>query len=268
VVEFPNAKINLGLNVTEKRSDGFHNIETCFYPVSWSDILEIVPSKKAEIEITGTPIPGSPTGNICFKAFQLLRQDFNIPNVAIHLHKLLPIGAGLGGGSSDAAFVVRCLGQMFNLFFEDDLMEYYASLLGSDCAFFIKNKPAIGKGKGDELETIGHVLDGKYIYIIYPNIHVPTAAAYQGVTPQKPAQSIEEVLKMPISDWKTYLKNDFETSVFLTYPVIGDLKNKLYSHGAEYASMSGSGSSVYGIFPSFPESLSLDKEYKSWIGAL
>jgi len=269
MVVFPNAKINLGLNILRKREDGFHDLETCFLPVNWHDVLEILPAKKAEIKLTGIPVPGDPKENLCYKAFQLFRQDFKIPPVKMHLHKVIPIGAGLGGGSSDGAFAIKALAEMFDLIFERDLLKFYAAQLGSDCAFFIDNKPSIATGKGDQLELIELDLSIWFLMLVYPGIHVPTKDAYAGITPREPALSLRHTLETTaMADWKDHVYNDFETSVFQQYPEIQSIKERLYEMGAVYTAMSGSGSSVYGIFELPPEIGSVFPEHyriwKSW----
>lgn len=252
MVIFPNAKINIGLTITEKRPDGFHNIETCFYPVQWNDVLEIVSSKKMEINITGINIPGDPKENLVYKAYELLKKDFDLPPVKMHLHKVVPIGAGLGGGSADAAFAVKALAEMFNLIFEPDLLKIYTSKLGSDCSFFIDNQPSMAYGKGDELEPIDLNLSEKFIFIVYPNIHVPTKEAYAGIKPGHSPYNLQQSLQNnSISEWKEIIRNDFEGSVFIKYPEIRNIKEKLYELGALYAAMSGSGSAVFGIFDEY-----------------
>lgn len=249
MVTFPHCKINLGLNVISKRSDGFHDIETCFYPVPWTDILEIITSDHIQLSTSGLPIPGQPHDNLCLKAYDLLKKDFDLPPVQIHLHKLLPTGAGLGGGSSDAAFALRTINEIFKLNLTFEKLVAYASSVGSDCAFFIQDNPMVGVGRGEVLKPITISLSGKFLVLVNPEIHVATAEAYRGVALKKAALSVRDVIEgKPIENWKEFLINDFEASVFKKFPAIGALKNKLYQAGAVYASMSGSGSSVYGIF--------------------
>ncbi|MDN5200483.1 4-(cytidine 5'-diphospho)-2-C-methyl-D-erythritol kinase [Fulvivirgaceae bacterium BMA10] len=265
MLSFPNAKINLGLNVIEKRTDGFHNISSCFYPVGWKEILEVIESSNLEFTSSGLLIPGEERDNLCLKAFNILSKDFQIPNVHIHLHKILPIGAGLGGGSADAAFTLKALNKMFNLYLDDTLLEEYAGKLGSDCAFFIRNKPILALGKGDQFEEISLDLSQKHIVLVYPNIHISTQEAYAGIRPQKPVVPVKEIIeKYDISEWKELLINDFEKSIFPKYPQIQRIKEKLYTEGALYASMTGSGSSVYGIFNQVPDIKSIFPEYSTW----
>ncbi|QHT70295.1 4-(cytidine 5'-diphospho)-2-C-methyl-D-erythritol kinase [Rhodocytophaga rosea] len=248
MVTFPNAKINLGLYVTEKRPDGFHNIESCFYPVQWTDILEIIPAQGFAFSSTGIAIPGDPATNLCAKAYHLMQKDHSLPPVHIHLHKTIPIGAGLGGGSADGAFTIKVLNSLFNLGLQTPEMEAYARPLGSDCAFFIRNEPVYCFGKGDQFEDIQVDLSQYFIVLVNPQVHVGTAEAYAGIIPKQPEYAVKETLALPIQNWKYRLSNDFETTVCAKYPVIRDIKNTLYAQGALYASMSGSGSTVYGIF--------------------
>ncbi|MEQ8925468.1 MAG: 4-(cytidine 5'-diphospho)-2-C-methyl-D-erythritol kinase [Fulvivirga sp.] len=248
MVVFPNAKINLGLNITSKREDGYHTIESCFYPVELSDILEIIPSKKLAFSYSGITIPGDAKSNLCLKAYHLLKADFDIDPVQIHLHKIIPIGAGLGGGSSDASFTLKVLNEIFELAISDDKLEQYASKLGSDCPFFVRNKPVLAAGTGTEFSDISIDLTDYEIKLEYPDIHIGTAEAYAGVTPKTPNQRIEDIIKKPIKDWKNQLHNDFEDSIFPNHPAIKALKDSFYLQGAIYSSMTGSGSAVYGIF--------------------
>ena len=249
MVSFPHCKINLGLNVIAKRSDGFHDIETCFYPIPWTDILEIIPSDKLRFDATGLAIPGLIHENLCLKAYALLKKDFDLPPVHIHLHKLLPTGAGLGGGSSDAAFTLKTLNEIFNLNLSSVKLLEYASLLGSDCAFFTEKHPMIGTGRGEILNPVKLSLRGMFIVLVKPEINVATVDAYAGIKPLRPSQSVQKIVEeIPLTKWKEFLINDFEVSVFKAYPQIKELRDKLYQFGAVYASMSGSGSSVFGIF--------------------
>lgn len=248
MLTFPNAKINIGLNIVEKRVDGFHNIESCFYPINWVDVLEILPSKTTIFKSTGIKIPGNSASNLCLKAYELLKADFDLPTFHFHLHKVIPIGAGLGGGSADGAFTLKLLNEINQLGLSYEKLESYAKKLGSDCAFFVENKPKYCFGKGDEFEEISLDLKSKFIVLINPNIHISTAEAYNGINPKKPIENCKEIIKLPIKDWKYKLKNDFEESLFPYYPILPKLKNKLYELGAQYAAMTGSGSTVYGIF--------------------
>lgn len=249
MVVFPPCKINLGLNIVAKRADGYHDIDTCFYPVPWTDILEILPSKNLKMETSGISIPGSTDENICLKAYHLLAHDFKIPTVQIHLHKIIPIGAGLGGGSADGAFALKTLNSLFELNLSSEQLKDYASQLGSDCAFFIDAVPAMGTGRGEVLTPISVDLKGKYLVIIKPDTHVSTAEAYANVKPTAWTTPVQKIIEdLPLDQWQYHLENDFENSVFKKYPEIKKIKDSMYQAGAMYASMSGSGSSVFGIF--------------------
>lgn len=254
MVNFPNAKINIGLNVVRKRKDGFHDLVSCFMPVPFCDVLEIVKSSKYAFTSSGVAIPGQPEQNLCVRAFKLLKKDFGLQEVSMYLHKLIPIGAGLGGGSADAAFVLKSLNILFELFLDDSLLEDYAAQLGSDCAFFIQNKPVMAYGRGNEFENIDLNLSGKYLLLVTPPLHVSTADAYAGIKPQESEANLKNILEQtPVEQWKGAVKNDFEETVFRKYPELASLKDKLYDLGALYASMSGSGSAVYGIFDAEPQ---------------
>lgn len=248
MLDFPNAKINLGLYVTEKRSDGFHNLESCFYPVQWCDALEILPAQTEQFTLTGLPVPGNPETNLCLKAYKLLQQDFALPPIQLHLHKVIPMGAGLGGGSSDAAFTLHLLNSVFGLNLSTAILQNYARQLGSDCAFFIENKPVIATEKGDVFTALDLNLSGYTCVLVYPGIHITTAEAYGNIKPKPAPQPLESILKQDVTTWKDLLHNDFETALFPKYPELAQLKEQLYEAGAAYASMSGSGSTVYGLF--------------------
>jgi 4-diphosphocytidyl-2-C-methyl-D-erythritol kinase len=254
MLTFPNAKINIGLNIVEKREDGFHNIESVFYPIGLNDVLEVIENTEAGAEritftSSGIEIPGDARDNLCCFAYHLIAADYPLPNVKVHLHKHIPIGAGLGGGSADAAFFIRLLNEKFELGISWGEMHHYARQLGSDCSFFISNKPAFAEERGDQYESILLDLSNYHIVLVYPGIHINTAKAYSGVKPKKPVRSLEEdIQNLPLAQWKDQIHNDFEDSIFPQFPEIKNIKNKLYSKGAVYASMSGSGSSVYGVF--------------------
>ena len=245
---FPTSKINIGLRITEKRPDGFHNLQSCFYPVGWSDVLEVIPSDKFTFTSSGLPIPGAPETNLCIRAYKLLKEDFGLPPVKMHLHKIVPIGAGLGGGSADAAFTLTLLNERFELGLSVRQLEDYARSLGSDCAFFIQNSPVYCVEKGDVFMETTVDLSGYYCLLVYPHVAISTAEAYAGVRPRQPEISLNEQLQMPIASWRKTIRNDFEDSLFLAYPSLAQIKEQLYAAGAVYASMSGSGSTVYGIF--------------------
>jgi 4-diphosphocytidyl-2-C-methyl-D-erythritol kinase len=248
MIAFPPCKINLGLNILSKRQDGFHNIETCFYPIPWTDILEVIPAGETEVTFSGNSIPGRAEQNLCLKAYELVKNDFDIEPVKIHLHKIIPIGAGLGGGSSDAAFTLRLLSHVFDLNLSPGLLRKYASQLGSDCSFFMQDKPQLGFGKGEILHDLDITLKGFWLILVKPPIHISTQQAYSGVVPKLPQIKLAEILQLPVAQWKGLLKNDFEESIFKLYPEVATIKNQLYAQGAVYASMSGSGSSVFGLF--------------------
>jgi len=290
MVCFPNSKINLGLNVVEKRTDGYHNIETVFYPVQWCDVLEVVEdvrgktevgsqksevrSRKSENEIkfsaSGWDIDGNAKNNLCVRAIQLVKKDFQITEVKMHLHKIIPMGAGLGGGSSDAAFTLKLLNDLFHLKLSNDDLKNYANQIGSDCSFFIDNTPAFASGRGEVLEKINLSLNGYSILIVKPDVHVSTADAYKMVMPQFPKQSLKEIIQLPITEWSRNLgmKNDFEIPVFEKYPVVREIKYNMYQQGAIYASMSGSGSAVYGIFEKKEFNKNAFKDCVVWEGIL
>lgn len=255
MLTYPNAKINLGLDVIEKRPDGYHNIETVFYPIGLSDILNVEPSETCSdysFSSSGITIDGDPEDNLIIKAYRLLNSQFQIPAIDITLIKQIPFGAGLGGGSSDATFMLKTLNKMFELKITPKKLEKIASLLGADCPVFIKNKAVYATGTGNIFTPLKLSLKGYYLLLIKPDIHVSTPEAYSLVVPQKPEISLFDSIQKPITEWKTLIKNDFEKSVFKKYPQIEEIKVELYKMDAKYASMSGSGSSVYGIFESEP----------------
>ncbi len=269
MVAYPNAKINLGLRVTGKRPDGYHELETVFYPVDWCDILEALPADgTAVFTSSGIPIPGDEQSNLCLKAVALLKEGRDLPPVSIHLHKLIPMGAGLGGGSSDGAFMLRMLNDLFNLQLKDETLAALALRLGSDCPFFIQNKPVWATGRGEELTAIPLSLKGHSLVIVKPPVHVSTAEAFSRVKPAVPGKSIRELILKPLTEWKNVIINDFEEPIFSLHPEIGQLKELFYRHGALFASMSGSGSSVYGIFDGDPGRLPLPESWPCWSGLL
>lgn len=254
MITFPNVKINLGLSITEKRPDGYHNLETVFYPVALEDALEVrtssatAPDRKFTLHQHGLEIAGKPEDNLVAKAYQLLDEKFNLPPIDIHLYKHIPSGAGLGGGSSDAAFMLKLLNEHFHLNLPDNQLEEYAATLGADCAFFIRNKPTFAEGIGNIFSPIELSLSGYGIMIVKPDIFVSTREAFSNIHPKRPEHPIKEVIQRPVSEWKEALINDFEASVFPLHPAIEAIKQELYNQGAAYASMSGSGSSVFGLF--------------------
>lgn len=269
MVSFPNAKINLGLNIVEKRTDGYHNIESVFYPVAWCDALEIIKSDSFSFQSSGLEIPGSQENNLIIKAFRMLEKEGLISGkqVNIHLHKVLPMGAGIGGGSADGAFALKMLNELFELNLTNSQLENFAELLGSDCPFFIENKPKFCFGKGTEFEEINLSLKGKSLVLVNPQIHISTAEAYAGVKPHKPEISIKDILAKPISTWNETLKNDFEEKIIENHSRIGEIKARLYEKGALYTSMTGSGSTVFGIFDKTIDLFKIDfEECVCWSG--
>jgi 4-diphosphocytidyl-2-C-methyl-D-erythritol kinase len=252
MVTFPNAKINLGLSVLGKRSDGYHQIETIFYPVPLTDILEIVPSPGPEtiLQTAGLVIEGPPESNSCLRAYRMMSMHFKLPPVRIFLYKKIPSGAGLGGGSSDAAFTIRALNALFELNAGRDQLHQIAASVGSDCAFFLDDRPMLGTGRGECLDPIDLDLSGLRLILVMPNVTVSTAEAYAGIIPKPSTASLKEIITLPLDQWQTNLVNDFEESVFKRYPQIHAIKEVLRSAGAAYASMTGSGSAVYGLFES------------------
>ena len=256
MITFPIAKINLGLNVVERRPDGYHNLETVFYPVPISDALELTimntkfPSTvDCDIKVTNLEVEGDEQRNLVVRAYQLLKQDFQqMPRIHAHLWKGIPTQAGMGGGSSDCAYTIRLLNEMFTLGLSDEQMIQYAARLGADCAFFILSRPAYAEGIGELLQPISLNLSSYYIGIVRPNIPVSTREAFSLIKPQKPAKCCRDVVMQPIETWREELTNDFEQSVFTLHPEIGAIKQQLYDLGAVYAAMSGSGSAVFGLF--------------------
>ena len=252
MITYPNAKINLGLNIVEKRPDGYHNLETVFYPINLQDALEVNLLEGEEdfsLKVSGVPIEGEPENNLVVKAYRLLKKDYpEMSAIDIHMYKHIPTGAGLGGGSADAAFMTKLLNDKFKLNLSIEKMEEYAAILGADCAFFIQNKPVFATGIGNIFEPIQLSLKGYYLVLVKPDIFVSTKDAFAHIIPTQPTQPLKEIIRMPVETWRATMKNDFEDSVFQKFPEIAAIKDKLYDLGAVYASMSGSGSSVYGIF--------------------
>lgn len=251
MVIFPNCKFNLGLHIVGKRTDGYHNLETVFYPLPFYDVLEIIENNtlQNELFLSGYKIDADINNNICIKAYDLVKKDFpQLPFVKIYLHKNIPAGAGLGGGSADGAFMLQLLNQKFDLKIDEEKLLQYALQLGSDCPFFVKNKPCFAQQRGEVLEEINVDLKGYHLMLINPGIHINTGWAFSQLTLTSNKKSLKEIITKPVETWKDNLQNDFETPVFLSYPDIKNIKQNLYNMGAVYASMSGSGSSVFGIF--------------------
>lgn len=252
MITFPNAKINLGLNIVEKRLDGYHNLETIFYPIPLQDALEITPlngtNRKYRLMQSGLQIAGDEESNLVVKAYHILDKNYNLPPIEINLLKQIPSGAGLGGGSADAAFMLSMLNQYFDLGIDNLRLEEYASQIGADCAFFIENKPTFAEGIGNIFSPIDITLKGYRLVLVKPDVFVSTRDAFAQITPKRPLVSLKEIAQMPITEWHSCMVNDFEESVFPQFPVIAQIKEKFYEMGAVYASMSGSGSSVFALF--------------------
>ncbi|MBS1948409.1 MAG: 4-(cytidine 5'-diphospho)-2-C-methyl-D-erythritol kinase [Bacteroidetes bacterium] len=249
MISFPNGKINLGLQVTGIRTDGYHQIETIFYPIGLKEIIEIIPSENFQFTVSGLQIEGTAGENLCARAYHILKNDFpSLPAIHLWLHKRIPMGAGLGGGSADGAFTLQLLNDNFQLNLSTNQLIGYASQLGSDCPFFILNKPCYATGRGELLNPIELDLSGYCFVIVYPNVHISTGWAFSQLNPMPPSKKIIEIIRQPIEAWKKELKNDFEEPVTNKYPELSKIKEQLYEAGALYASISGSGSAFYGIF--------------------
>jgi 4-diphosphocytidyl-2-C-methyl-D-erythritol kinase len=262
MLAFANAKINIGLNITAKRPDGYHQIETVFYPLKIHDVVELTDAAALNCVVTGNSLAGQMEENLCYKAFKLVQQDHEVPNQQITLLKNTPVGAGLGGGSSDAAHVIKLMNRKFELGLSIQKMEEYAAALGADCPFFIRNEPVYATGIGDKFEPLTLDLSTYHLILVTPPVHVSTAEAYSGVLPNADTQSLPQLMELPVQEWKGLVKNDFEASVFLKYPSIKQIKDDLYEAGALYASLTGSGSSVYGIFAEDTRLSGLESENK------
>ncbi len=278
MISFPNCKINLGLNIIAKRTDGFHDLETAFYPVSITDALEVIQldeqqafsdkdnndKQPVQASFSGIVIDDDQQNNLCIKAYHLLKTRFpQLPAISMHLHKNIPLGAGLGGGSADGAFMLRLLTEKFRLSISREQLSALALELGSDCPFYLLNKPCFATGRGEMLEAIPLDLSPYHLVIVNPGIHVNTRWAFSSIVPINPVRSIKDILLQPIETWKHQLVNDFEIPVTKEFPVIADIRQHLYAHGALYAAMSGSGSTVYGIFGKKPEDVVFPASY--WV---
>ncbi len=273
MVTFPNAKINIGLDIVSRREDGYHNIESIMVPVPWRDILEIVPAQGDEstLTITGREVNCPIEKNLVMKAFRAMQQNYSVPNADIYLHKVIPDGAGLGGGSADAAFTIIAVNELFSLNASKEDLAKIAATIGADCPFFIYNTPMLATGIGTEFSDVELDLSGYKILIVKPHVSVPTAQAYAGVTPQLPEKSLKELITTPHCQWQGVIKNDFEKSIFPLHPIVADIKQQIIDMGAIYASMSGSGSAVYGIFKNDILSevkLSIFEQYDMFVGDL
>jgi len=275
MITFPNAKINLGLHVLEQREDGFHNIESVIVPVSFCDSLEVVPDYQGEsghcsIEVYGLEVQGELSENLCYRAYMQLVEQYNLPAVNIRLLKNIPMGAGLGGGSADAAFTIKMLNDLFELKMTTDLMEGHCADLGSDCSFFIGNEMALASGRGEMVDAFNSdMLVGYQVVVVHPGLHIDTGEAYRKITPNTLMRDqLVNILGNPMDQWKDTLENDFEAGAFAKYPQLQSIKAQLYDNGAAYASMSGSGSSLYGLFKDIvPQELQFG-EYQVWSGAI
>jgi 4-diphosphocytidyl-2-C-methyl-D-erythritol kinase len=271
MIYFPPCKINLGLHILSRRDDGYHEIESGMLEIPFRDLLEIIPSEESAFTSSGLEIPG--TGNSCIAAYELLRKDFGLPNVRMHLHKIVPMGGGLGGGSSDSAWTLKALNEQFALGLSAAQLEYYAAQLGSDNPFFIKGGLQLATGRGEVLEPLDIPLPvpvrrGVWqICLVNLGIHVPTKDAYRHVTPQADRRPLKEILQLPIGEWKNGLVNDFEASVFLQHPQLKTIKEDLYRAGAVYAAMSGSGSTLFGLFEEKPSVVqwTYDPLFETWV---
>lgn len=259
MITFPHAKINIGLQVTERRPDGYHNLDTVFYPIPLHDALEVIEAKDAEydckLHLSGVDIAGDPDSNLVVRAYRLLASDYPLPPVDIHLHKHIPTGAGLGGGSADASFMLRLLNEMFALNISTEKLEAYAAQLGADCPFFITATPVYATGIGNEFHPISLDLSDLYLVVVKPDVFVSTKEAYSMVHPEKPEVTLDKKIIAPISEWRNTISNDFEKGIFALHPELQEIKNKLYQLGAKYAAMSGSGSALFGLFSTPIENL-------------
>jgi 4-diphosphocytidyl-2-C-methyl-D-erythritol kinase len=252
MVTFPNVKINLGLNILSKREDGYHNLQSIFYPVDWCDILEIVKADSFRFEMSGLQIPGDSKDNLVVKAYELMKSRHSIAPVSIHLHKTIPTGAGLGAGSSNGAFALKMLNEIFDLNLDKTTLLRYASQLGSDCPFFIENIPCHVSGRGEILENTGLNLSDYWIKIVHPGLHISTKEAFSKIVPKIDAKSLKSITNNEGLDFKKHFINDFEESLSESYPQLQKIKQELLNEGAFYASMSGSGSAIYGLFKNKP----------------
>lgn len=252
MITFPHAKINIGLQVTERRPDGYHNLDTVFYPIPVNDALEVIVHEGADydcrLHLSGVEIEGDTDNNLVVRAYRLLAADYALPPVDVYLHKHIPTGAGLGGGSADASFMLRMLNEMFALGISTEQLEAYATKLGADCPFFITSTPVYATGIGNEFHPIALDLGGLYLVVVKPDVFVSTKEAYSMVKPEKPAVTLDEKIARPIAEWRDTISNDFEKGIFALHPELEGIKSKLYELGALYAAMSGSGSALFGLF--------------------
>ncbi len=260
MISFPNANINLGLHITSKRADGYHNFDRCFYPIPLYDVLEIIEANETTLNTSGLDIDGSHSDNLIWKAYNLLKQDYDLSALEIHLLKKIPMGAGMGGGSADGAFMLKLLNEYFKLGLNTKELEKYALQLGSDCPFFVENTAKHVTGRGEIMEPIDLDLKGYWLALIYPGIHISTKEAYSGIVPDNTRASVKEIIeKEPIENWNSLLANDFENTAFKNHPELASYKNELYELGAIYAAMTGSGSTMFGIFKEVVDYPKIDK---------
>lgn len=252
MISFPGCKINLGLDVLHKRTDGYHEIKSVLFPIPWKDALEIVAAKEFKFTSTGLLIPGNTSNNLCVKAYQLLKEAYTFPPIHIHLHKIIPMGGGLGGGSADGAETLKLINKLFDLKISNSKLKEFAAKLGSDCSFFIENKPQFATGTGVDLELLEINFEGYFLKLINNGTHVSTAEAYGGITFSETQGGIKSVLQQPIESWQGILQNSFESSVFKAHPELEELKNDLIKEGALFVSMTGSGSTLFGIYRKEP----------------
>lgn len=266
MVIFPNAKINLGLNIVAKRDDGFHDLQTCFIPIPYYDILEIIPAERDSLVTYNANFSGE---NILVKARDILREKYDFKTVAIHLYKNIPVGGGLGGGSSDAAFLLKALNELFQLNVDHSELLAIASVLGKDCPFFLKNAPVYAEGTGDIFSDIEYTYKGYYLSVATPNLHISTKDAFSWITPGEPEISLHQLVNNSNpEDWSGKIRNDFQDIIEEKFPVIKDIREKLEIAGSIYTSLSGTGSSVYGFFKTEPKPMELPDDCKTWIGKL
>jgi len=260
LIVFPNCKINIGLNILGKGADGYHNLETIFYPLPFYDVLEVIQhtntGRPCELFFSGIKIEGKPEDNLCTKAYYLLKKDHpQLPPVKIYLHKTIPAGAGLGGGSADGAFMLELLNDKFQLHLSSEKLLGHALELGSDCPFFIINKPCYATGRGEALQPVDVDLKGYSLVLVNPGIHISTAQAFAAIRPQQPVSNSRKLMQQPVDTWRDTLINDFEAGIFALHPLLAEIKASLYRAGAVYASMTGTGSTIYGLFAKPPASL-------------
>jgi 4-diphosphocytidyl-2-C-methyl-D-erythritol kinase len=264
MIDFPGTKINLGLRITHVLDNGYHALESIFIPTSFSDVLEVIPAAEStSFFYHGIKIPGDPKNNLIYKAWKLLSKDYSIPPIEVHLLKTIPMGAGLGGGSADGSAMLKILNEMFQLGINVKELQTYAKMLGADCPFFIENSPAYVEGIGDKLSAVHLNLSAYHLLILCPGIHINTREAFENIETKIPEDHLINIINTyPIGEWRSHVFNDFEDFAFHMHPELEDIKEALYNCGALYASMSGSGSSIYGIFD---KKIELDESLKSFV---